>query len=696
MSRATPIHQYRNIGIMAHIDAGKTTTTERILFYTGISHKIGEVHEGTAVMDWMEQEQERGITITSAATTCFWQGMAHDLPQHRINIIDTPGHVDFTIEVERSLRVLDGAVAVFCAVAGVQPQTETVWRQANKYGVPRIAFVNKMDRVGADFNRVLNHIKGRLGATPLTLQLPIGSEENFKGVVDLVEMNALYWEEENKGTKYTTADIPPEMLEEATRFHEELLEAAGEANEELMEKYLSDGKLSPDEIRAGIRQRVIANEIVPVLCGTAFKNKGVQALLDAVVYYLPSPADLPPVRGQNGADKEVFCAADDDEELTGLIFKVATDPYVGQLSFFRVYSGTLSSGTTVLNASRNKKERIGRILQMHANSREDIKEVHAGDIAAAVGLKEGITGETICSTKRLIVLEKMIFPEPVIHVAVEPKTKADQEKMSIALGRLAQEDPSFRVRSDEESGQTIISGMGELHLEIIVDRMRREFNVEANVGRPQVAYREAIKKAVETEGKFIKQSGGRGQYGHVWFNMEPLNSGEGFEFVDKIKGGSIPKEYIPAVEKGIKEFMKSGVLAGYPVVDVKVTLFDGSYHDVDSSEQAFRMAAILAFRDGMKKASPTLMEPVMKVEVETPEEKMGDVMGDLNSRRGIIQGMNDMVGGSKSVDADVPLSELFGYATQLRSLTQGRATYHMEFKRYAEVPANVAAEIIKQ
>lgn len=696
MSRATPINQYRNIGIMAHIDAGKTTTTERILFYTGISHKIGEVHEGTAVMDWMEQEQERGITITSAATTCFWQGMAHNLSQHRINIIDTPGHVDFTIEVERSLRVLDGAVAVFCAVAGVQPQTETVWRQANKYGVPRIAFVNKMDRVGADFHRVLNHIQARLGATPITLQLPIGSEENFKGVVDLVEMCALYWEEENKGTKYTTADIPPEMVEEAVHCHEELLEAAGEANEALMEKYLSGGKLSPDEIRVGIRQRVIANEVVPVLCGTAFKNKGVQALLDAVVYYLPSPADLPPVRGQNGSEQEVLCTADDNEELTGLIFKVATDPYVGQLSFFRVYSGTLNSGTTVLNASRNKKERIGRILQMHANSREDIKEVRAGDIAAAVGLKEGITGETICSPKRPVTLEKMTFPDPVIHVAVEPKSKADQEKMSIALGRLAQEDPSFRVRSDEESGQTIISGMGELHLEIIVERMKREFNVEANVGRPQVAYREAIKKAVETEGKFIKQTGGRGQYGHVWFNMEPLNSGEGFEFVDKIKGGSIPKEYIPAVEKGIKEFMKSGVLAGYPVVDVKVTLFDGSYHDVDSSEQAFRMAAILAFRDGMKKASPTLMEPIMKVEVETPEEKMGDVMGDLNSRRGIIQGMSDMVGGSKSVDANVPLAELFGYATQLRSLTQGRATYHMEFKRYAEVPANVAADIIKQ
>ena len=647
-------------------------------------------------MDWMEQEQERGITITSAATTCFWQGMAHNLSQHRINIIDTPGHVDFTIEVERSLRVLDGAVAVFCAVAGVQPQTETVWRQANKYGVPRIAFVNKMDRVGADFHRVLNHIQARLGATPITLQLPIGSEENFKGVVDLVEMCALYWEEENKGTKYTTADIPPEMVEEAAHCHEELLEAAGEANEALMEKYLSGGKLSPDEIRVGIRQRVIANEVVPVLCGTAFKNKGVQALLDAVVYYLPSPADLPPVRGQNGSEQEVLCTADDNEELTGLIFKVATDPYVGQLSFFRVYSGTLNSGTTVLNASRNKKERIGRILQMHANSREDIKEVRAGDIAAAVGLKEGITGETICSPKRPVTLEKMTFPDPVIHVAVEPKSKADQEKMSIALGRLAQEDPSFRVRSDEESGQTIISGMGELHLEIIVERMKREFNVEANVGRPQVAYREAIKKAVETEGKFIKQTGGRGQYGHVWFNMEPLNSGEGFEFVDKIKGGSIPKEYIPAVEKGIKEFMKSGVLAGYPVVDVKVTLFDGSYHDVDSSEQAFRMAAILAFRDGMKKASPTLMEPIMKVEVETPEEKMGDVMGDLNSRRGIIQGMSDMVGGSKSVDANVPLAELFGYATQLRSLTQGRATYHMEFKRYAEVPANVAADIIKQ
>ena len=696
MPRTTPINQYRNIGIMAHIDAGKTTTTERILFYTGISYKIGEVHEGTAVMDWMEQEQERGITITSAATTCFWQGMARDLPQHRINIIDTPGHVDFTIEVERSLRVLDGAVAVFCAVAGVQPQTETVWRQANKYGVPRIAFVNKMDRVGANFHRVVEHIKTRLGATPIILQLPIGSEEKFKGIVDLVEMRAIYWEEENKGTKYTVEDIPSEAAEEAAQYREELLEAAGEANEELMDKYLSDGSLSIAEIRSGIRQRVIANEIVPVVCGTAFKNKGVQSLLDAVVYYLPSPVDLPPVRGEGGKAGEILLKADDSEELTGLIFKVATDPYVGQLSFFRVYSGTLASGTTVLNASRNKKERIGRILQMHANTREDIKEVRAGDIAAAVGLKEGITGETICSVSRPVILEKMSFPEPVIHVAVEPKSKADQEKMSIALGRLAQEDPSFRVHTDNESGQTIISGMGELHLDIIVDRMRREFNVEANVGRPQVAYREAIKKAVETEGKFIKQSGGRGQYGHVWMNMEPLESGGGFEFVDKIKGGAIPKEYIPAVEKGIKEFMKSGVLAGYPVVDVKVTLFDGSFHDVDSSEQAFRMAAILAFREGMKKASPMLMEPVMKIEVETPEEKMGDVMGDINSRRGIIQGTDDIVGGSKSVGADVPLAELFGYATQLRSLTQGRATYHMEFKRYAEVPSNVAADIIKQ
>ena len=695
MARSVPINLYRNIGIMAHIDAGKTTTTERILFYTGISHKIGEVHEGTAVMDWMAQEQERGITITSAATTCFWKGMAGDMPQHRINIIDTPGHVDFTIEVERSLRVLDGAVGVFCAVGGVQPQSETVWRQATKYAVPRLAFVNKMDRVGANFHRVREQIKDRLRAQPVPVQLPIGAETGFCGVVDLVEMRAVYWEEENMGARYFIKDIPPEIVDEANMWRESLVETAAESSEELMEKYLADGDLSADSIRAGIRARTVANEIVPLLCGTAFKNKGVQALLDAVAYYLPSPADLPPVRGTDDKDAEVARNADDGEKMAGLIFKVANDPYVGQLSFFRLYSGTLSSGSTVMNMSRGRKERVGRILQMHANSREEIKEVHAGDIAAAVGLKEGITGETICAPDGQIVLEKMSFPDPVIHVSVEPKTKADQEKMSLALGRLAHEDPSFRVRSDEESGQTIISGMGELHLEIIVDRMRREFNVEANVGRPQVAYREAIKKSVEVEGKFIKQTGGRGQYGHVWIKLEPLETGGGFEFEDKIKGGAIPKEYIPAVEKGIRETMKSGVLAGYPVVDIRATLFDGSFHDVDSSEQAFRMAASIAFREGMRKAAAVLMEPMMKVEVETPEEKMGDVMGDLNSRRGMIQGMADIVAGSKAVNADVPLAEMFGYSTQLRSLTQGRATYYMEFKRYAEVPQNVAAGIVK-
>ena len=696
MSRKTPVERYRNIGIMAHIDAGKTTTTERILFYTGISHKIGEVHEGTAVMDWMEQEQERGITITSAATTCFWKGMAQDMPEHRVNIIDTPGHVDFTIEVERSLRVLDGAVGVFCAVGGVQPQSETVWRQATKYGVPRIAFVNKMDRVGANFERVREQIVERLKANPIPMQLPIGAEEKFAGVVDLVGMRAVHWKEDNMGAEYYVEDIPAELLPEAKKWRELLLETAAEADEELMEKYLSDGDLDAEEIRRGIRRRTIDNEVVPMLCGTAFKNKGVQALLDAVIHYLPSPADLPPVNGHNDKEEEVSRALKDDEKMAGLVFKIATDPYVGQLSFFRVYSGRLASGMTVLNASRRKKERIGRILQMHANSREEIKEVYAGDIAAIVGLKEGRTGETLCDVEAPMMLEKMVFPEPVIHVAVEPKTKVDQEKMSIALGRLAQEDPSFRVRSDEESGQTIISGMGELHLEIIVDRMRREFNVEANVGRPQVAYREAIRKSIEVEGKYIKQTGGRGQYGHVWLRMEPLENSKGFEFVDVIKGGAIPREYIPAVEKGLLDTMKSGVLAGYPVVDVRVTLFDGSFHDVDSSEQAFRMAAGIAFRDGMRKASPVIMEPVMKVEVETPEEKMGDVMGDINSRRGLIQGMEDVVVGTKGIAADVPLSEMFGYSTQLRSLTQGRATYSMEFKHYAEVPANVAAEIVKQ
>lgn len=695
MPRKTPLEHYRNIGIMAHIDAGKTTTTERILFYTGISHKIGEVHEGTAVMDWMEQEQERGITITSAATTCFWKGVEHQLPEHRINIIDTPGHVDFTIEVERSLRVLDGAVGVFCSVGGVQPQSETVWRQATKYKVPRLAFVNKMDRVGANFHRVREQMVKRLKANPVPVQIPIGAEENFKGVVDLIRMKAIYWEEENMGAKCYYDDIPAELQDEAEEWRSNLLEVAAESTEEVMEKYLEEGDLDEATIIKSIRTRTIQNEIVPMLCGTAFKNKGVQALLDAVIHFLPSPKDLPDLVGTDDKEQEAVRKTSDDEKMAGLIFKVATDPFVGQLSFFRVYSGTINSGMTVMNASRGKKERIGRILQMHANSREEIKEVNAGDIAAAVGLKEGITGETICAVEAPIILEKMVFPEPVIHVAVEPKTKADQEKMSIALGRLAQEDPSFRVKSDEESGQTIISGMGELHLEIIVDRMRREFNVEANVGRPQVAYRETIKKLVDIEGKFIKQSGGRGQYGHVWLKIESSGSGGGFEFIDLIKGGAVPREYIPAVEKGVIDTMQSGVLAGYPVVDVKVSLYDGSYHDVDSSEQAFRMAAGIAFREGMKKASPVLLEPMMSVEVETPEEKMGDVMGDINSRRGMIQGMEDVLDGIKKIAADVPLSEMFGYSTQLRSLTQGRATYSMDFKNYSEVPSNVAEKITK-
>ena len=696
MSRKTSIDRYRNIGIMAHIDAGKTTTTERVLFYTGVSHKIGEVHEGTAVMDWMEQEQERGITITSAATTCFWKGMDQGMPEHRINIIDTPGHVDFTIEVERSLRVLDGAVGVFCSVGGVQPQSETVWRQATKYNVPRIAFVNKMDRVGANFHKVREQIISRLKANPIPMQLPIGAEENFRGVIDLVTMRAIYWEEENMGARYRMEDIPTDLQAEATEWRKNMEEAAAEASEALMEKYLDIGELSEAEIRQGIRLRTIANEIVPMLCGTAFKNKGVQALLDAVIYYLPSPLDLPPVVGQDDAGEPLSRKADDGDPMAGLVFKIANDPYVGQLSFFRVYSGKLLSGMTVLNVARGKKERIGRILQMHANSREEVKEVYAGDIAAAVGLKEGVTGETICTPESPIILEKMVFPDPVIHVSVEPKSKADQEKMSIALGRLAQEDPSFRIRSDEESGQTIISGMGELHLDIIVDRMRREFNVEANVGKPRVAYREAIRKDTEVEGKFIKQTGGRGQYGHVWLKVEPLINGGGFEFIDKIKGGSVPREYIPAVEKGILDTMKAGVLAGYPVVDIRVTLFDGSFHEVDSSEQAFRMAAGIAFREGMRKASPMIMEPMMKVEVETPEEKMGDVMGDISSRRGIIQGMEDITSGAKSILADVPLAEMFGYSTQLRSLTQGRATYSMEFKHYSEVPSVVASEIMKK
>ena len=696
MPRKTPIGRYRNIGIMAHIDAGKTTTTERILFYTGLSHKIGEVHEGTAVMDWMAQEQERGITITSAATTCFWRGMAGDLPEHRINIIDTPGHVDFTIEVERSLRVLDGAVAVFCAVGGVQPQSETVWRQAAKYRVPRMAFVNKMDRVGANFHRVREQMESRLRARPIPMQLPIGAEDKFEGVADLVEMRAVRWEESSQGAKFEVGEIPADLADEAANWRGKMLEAAAESDEQLMEKYLDTENLEPDEIRRGIRAGTVANDIIPMLCGTAFKNKGVQALLDAVVHYLPSPDDLPPVRGSGDQDEQIARRADDGEKMAGLVFKIAADPYVGQLSYFRVYSGVLASGATVLNAARGRKERVGRLLQMHANTREEIKEVRAGDIAAAVGLKEGVTGETICDPVAPIYLEKMSFPDPVIHVAVEPKSKIDQEKMSMALGRLAQEDPSFHVRTDEESGQTIISGMGELHLEILVDRMKREFGVDANVGRPQVAYREAIRKMVQVEGKFIKQTGGRGQYGHVWLKMEPLQNGVGFEFIDKIKGGAIPREYIPAVEKGLVDTMKTGVLAGYPVVDMRVTLYDGSFHDVDSSEQAFRMAASLAFRDGMRQASPALMEPIMSVEVETPSEKMGDVMGDINSRRGAIQGMDDMVEGGKTVRADVPLAEMFGYSTQLRSLTQGRATYSMEFKRYADVPRGVAEEIVKK
>ncbi|HET7595825.1 MAG TPA: elongation factor G, partial [Burkholderiales bacterium] len=668
MARKTPIERYRNIGITAHIDAGKTTTTERILFYTGVSHKLGEVHDGTAIMDWMEQEQERGITITSAATTCFWKGMESGYPEHRINIIDTPGHVDFTIEVERSLRVLDGACTVLCAVGGVQPQTETVWRQGNKYRVPRLFFVNKMDRSGADFMRVYDQIKTRLKATPVPIQLPIGAEDRFEGVIDLVRMKAIYWDESTQGMKFEARDIPAGMLELCREWREKMIESAAEANEELMDKYLETGELSEAEIKQGLRARTINNEIFPMLCGSAFKNKGVQAMLDAVIDYLPSPVDIPPVKGvkENGEPDER--APDDDAPFSGLAFKIMTDPFVGQLIFFRVYSGVVRSGDTVYNPVKSRKERVGRILQMHANSREEVKEVRAGDIAAAVGLKEATTGDTLCAPDKVITLERMEFPEPVIHVAVEPKTKADQEKMGIALNRLAQEDPSFRVRTDEESGQTIISGMGELHLEILVDRMKREFGVEANVGAPQVAYREAIKKPVEQEGKFVKQSGGRGQYGHVWIKMEPNEQGKGFEFVDQIKGGSVPREYIPAVEKGLRETLPNGVLAGFPVVDVKVTLFDGSYHDVDSNENAFKMAASMAFKDAMRKANPTLLEPMMAVEVETPEEFMGNVMGDLSSRRGMVQGMEDLPTG-KAIKAEVPLAEMFGYSTTLRSLS---------------------------
>ncbi|MBZ0107008.1 MAG: elongation factor G [Sulfuricella denitrificans] len=696
MARKTPIERYRNIGISAHIDAGKTTTTERILFYTGVSHKIGEVHDGAATMDWMEQEQERGITITSAATTCFWKGMDNNFPEHHINIIDTPGHVDFTIEVERSMRVLDGACMVYCAVGGVQPQSETVWRQANKYGVPRLAFVNKMDRSGANFFKVYDQMRARLKANPVPLQVPIGAEDTFAGVVDLIKMKAIFWDDSTQGMKFEEREIPADLLPTCQEWREKMVESAAEASEELMNKYLEEGDLSVADIKKGIRQRTIASEIVPMMCGSAFKNKGVQAMLDAVVEFMPSPLDVPPVKGILEDESEGERRAADDEAFSGLAFKIMTDPYVGQLIFFRVYSGVVNSGDTIYNPVKGKKERIGRILQMHANQREEIKEVRAGDIAAAVGLKEATTGDTLCDLNKVIILERMVFPEPVIHVAVEPKTKADQEKMGIALNRLAQEDPSFRVRTDEETNQTIISGMGELHLEILVDRMKREFGVEANVGAPQVAYREAIRKAVEVEGKFVKQSGGRGQYGHVWLKMEPNEAGKGFEFVDAIKGGTVPREYIPAVEKGLIDTLPNGVLAGFPVVDVKVTLFDGSYHDVDSNENAFKMAASMGFKDGMRKANPVLLEPMMAVEVETPEEKMGDVMGDLSSRRGMIQGMDDMAGGGKAIRAEVPLSEMFGYSTTLRSLTQGRATYTMEFKHYAEAPKNVAEAIMNK
>jgi len=695
VARSTPIARYRNIGISAHIDAGKTTTTERILFYTGVSHKIGEVHDGATVMDWMEQERERGITITSAATTCFWKGMDNHFPEHRINIIDTPGHVDFTIEVERSMRVLDGACMVYCAVGGVQPQSETVWRQANKYKVPRLAFVNKMDRQGASFFKVYDQMKTRLKANPVPIQVPIGAEDKFEGVIDLIRMKAIYWDDSTQGMKYETREIPAELRAAAQEWREKMIESAAEANEELMNKYLEGGALTEDEIRAGLRQRTIASEIVPMLCGSAFKNKGVQAMLDAVIEYMPAPTDIPPVTGELESGKEGQRRAADDEPFAGLAFKIMTDPYVGQLIFFRVYSGVINSGDTIYNPIKGRKERIGRILQMHANQREEIKEVRAGDIAAAVGLKEATTGDTLCDPEHVITLEKMIFPEPVIHVAVEPKTKADQEKMGIALNRLAQEDPSFRVRTDEESGQTIISGMGELHLEILVDRMKREFGVEANVGAPQVAYREAIRKPVQIEGKFIKQSGGRGQYGHVWLKMEPNEQGKGFEFVDAIKGGTVPREFIPAVEKGLKETLPNGVLAGFPVVDVKVTLFDGSSHDVDSNENAFKMAASIAFKDGMRAASPVLLEPMMAVEVETPEDFMGNVVGDLSSRRGMIQGMEDLPTG-KAIKAEVPLAEMFGYSTTLRSLSQGRATYTMEFKHYTEAPKSVAEAVINK
>ena len=696
MARKTPISRYRNIGISAHIDAGKTTTTERILLYTGITHKIGEVHDGAATMDWMEKEQERGITITSAATTCFWSGMGKQFDEHRVNIIDTPGHVDFTIEVERSMRVLDGACMVYCAVGGVQPQSETVWRQANKYKVPRMAFVNKMDRAGADFFKAYDQMRSRLKANPIPIQVPIGAAETFTGVVDLVKMKEIIWNEEDNGVTFEYQDIRDDLKEDCKKWRENMLETAAEANEELMNKYLETGDLSEDDIKQGLRARTISNEIVPMLCGSAFKNKGVQAMLDAVIELMPSPADVPPMPCiDEASEKETTREASDTAHFSALAFKIMTDPFVGQLIFFRVYSGVVNAGDTIYNPVKGKKERIGRILQMHANNREEIKEVRAGDIAAAVGLKDVTTGDTLCNEKAAVILERMIFPEPVIHVAVEPKTKADQEKMGIALGRLAQEDPSFRVKTDEETNQTIISGMGELHLEILVDRMKREFSVDANIGSPQVAYREAIKKSVEQEGKFVKQSGGKGQYGHVNLRIEPNETGKGYEFIDAIKGGAVPREFIPAVDKGLKETIKAGVLAGYPIEDVKVTLYDGSYHDVDSNENAFKMAASFAFKDGCKKADPILLEPMMAVEVETPEEYMGDIMGDLSSRRGIVQGMEDNATG-KVIRTEVPLAEMFGYSTTVRSLSQGRATYSMEFKHYAEAPRNIADAVINK
>ena len=695
MPRATPIENYRNIGISAHIDAGKTTTTERVLFYTGVNHKIGEVHDGAATMDWMEQEQERGITITSAATTCFWKGMDKSLPEHRINIIDTPGHVDFTIEVERSMRVLDGACMVYCAVGGVQPQSETVWRQANKYKVPRLAFVNKMDRTGANFFKVVEQMKLRLKASPVPMVIPIGAEENFTGVVDLIKMKAIIWDEASQGMKFDYREIPAELLELAKEWREKMVEAAAEASEEFMNKYLEEGDLTEDEIKLGIRTRTIASEIQPMYCGSAFKNKGVQRMLDAVIEFMPSPIDIPPVKGMDEDEVPTTRKADDSEKFSALAFKLMTDPFVGQLTFVRVYSGVLKKGDSVFNPIKGKKERIGRIVQMHANNREEVSEIRAGDIAACVGLKDVTTGETLCDPDAIVMLERMVFPEPVITQAVEPKTKVDQEKMGIALQRLAQEDPSFRVKTDEESGQTLIAGMGELHLEIIVDRMKREFGVEANVGKPQVAYRETIRKVIEdAEGKFVRQSGGKGQYGHVVLKIEPNEMGKGIEFIDAIKGGTVPREYIPAVEKGIHEAVTSGVLAGYPVVDVKVTLHFGSYHDVDSNEMAFKMAAIFGFKEGCRKASPVILEPMMAVEVETPEDYAGNVMGDLSSRRGMVQGMEDMVGGGKAIKAEVPLSEMFGYSTTLRSMSQGRATYTMEFKHYSEAPRNVSEAIM--